>query len=98
MDFCLRSLPRWIALIYEYSSSIVSVLVALAAIWCACRALLRKSNKWSKDNIVKLKRNGKYIESLYAEVDCSAEELRYFLYGDKWRHRVAESWNSHFRR
>ena len=82
--------------LYSNFSGLMDLIVfvsSIAGIIYGVATARKKFNKDSKFNIQRLEDNGKYIRSLYAEVDNSHEELRYFLYQEKWKHRIVESFS-----
>ena len=52
--------------------------------------------KESALEIKELENNGKFIKKLYAEIDSTQEELRYFLFQEKWKGRVVAEVNRLF--
>jgi hypothetical protein len=56
----------------------------------------RSINKISQEKIDRLKRAGKYISSIFVELNDSKELLRYFLHGKKWKSRIIKYYNSLF--
>lgn len=54
-------------------------------------------NKKSIQQIDFLIKNGKYIPSLYVELNSAAEQLRYFAYPHKWRKKLIRDFNGLFK-
>ena len=99
-------LPSWlknILLLWEaisntkdfflFSSS--SLIILFLAIYTATR-WQHQINKKSQQKIDKLKSIGKYIDSIFVELNSSKELLRYFLHGKKWRQKIINSYNALF--
>ena len=56
----------------------------------------KRINDKSKEKISKLEEDGKYIRGLYVELNDSKENLRYFLYRNKWKKRIIQDFNQVF--
>ena len=50
-------------------------------------------NEYSRDQYNLLVKNKKYMPSLFFELNENLELLRYFLYGNKWKHRIIGRYN-----
>lgn len=56
-------------------------------------SIKRKSNKYTSKQIKHLINDGKYIPSVFVELNDSKEVLRYFIYNVKWKKRLIRDFN-----
>jgi NACHT domain. len=54
----------------------------------------RKTNKYTKEQINRLIKNGKYIPGIFVELNESKEILRYLVYSKYWKNRLINGFNS----
>ena len=73
---------------------IISFVVVILLIIFALFSIRKRTNKYTKKQIEKLKQNGKYIPGVFIELNQTKEVLRYFIFGRKWKKRVVKEYNS----
>ena len=56
----------------------------------------KKQNLLAQKQIDFFKKNKKYLEKTYVELDNTKEVLRYFIYGSKWKYKIVSIYNSLF--
>ena len=73
---------------------VILVITIVILIWVYRNKKL--TNEKSKEKIEIFKRNKKYIENLFVELNDSKECLRYFSYKKRWAHRIIRDFNNLF--
>ena len=54
----------------------------------------KKINKATKTQIQRFQTEGKYLPTIYIELNNSMEYLRYFIFSYKWKHRIIRKYGS----
>ena len=66
---------------------IVAGTLIIAFIFCVF-AFTKRINKITKAQIQRFQKEGKYLPSIYIELNNSMEYLRYFIFSYRWKHRI----------
>ena len=74
---------------------IVAVILIAVFIFCVF-TFTTIINRTTKAQIQRFQKDGKYIPSIYIELNNSIEYLRYFIFSYKWKHRVIRQYNHLF--
>lgn len=74
---------------------VVAVVLVIAFVFCVLTFNKRVTNV-TKAQIKRFQQDGKYIPSVYIELNNSMEYLRYFLFSYKWKYRVIKQFNHLF--
>lgn len=69
------------------------ILVIVATIYSVI-SFRNKTNKITKNTISQLKKEKKYIPSVFVELNDTKETVRYFIYGRKWKKRIIDELNN----
>lgn len=69
---------------------IFTVIYFLMYYLCSSTKIINTS---SLNLIEKFKGEGKYIESLFSELDETKETIRFFIYGKKWKNKIVTQFN-----
>ena len=73
------------------------VAVVLVIFFIICVFIFTKTiNKKTRNQILSFKNEGKYLPSVFVEYNNSMEYLRYFVFSNKWKHRVIKQYNHLF--
>lgn len=73
---------------------LMGAIAATVLLIFALFSIRKKTNKYTRSQIEKLKQNKKYIPGIFVELNQSKEILRYFVYGKKWKKRLIKEYNS----
>ena len=57
----------------------------------------KRINKATKEQIHQFQKEGKYLSSVYIELNNSMEALRYFIFSHGWKYRIIREYNHLFR-
>lgn len=68
---------------------IFSIFVLVSALF----SIRKRVNRYTKGQIKRLIKNGKYIPGIFVELNESKEVLRYFVYNKKWKKRLVKNFN-----
>ena len=71
---------------------IVAVILIAVFIFCVF-TFTTIINRTTKAQIQRFQKDGKYIPSIYIELNNSIEYLRYFIFSYKWKYRVIRQYN-----
>lgn len=74
---------------------IVAGTLIIAFIFCVF-AFTKRINKITKAQIQRFQKEGKYLPSIYIELNNSMEYLRYFIFSYRWKHRIIRQYNHLF--
>ena len=74
---------------------IVAVTLIIAFIFCVF-AFTKRINKITKAQVQRFQKEGKYLPSIYIELNNSMEYLRYFIFSYRWKHRIIRQYNHLF--
>ncbi len=74
---------------------IVASVLIIVFIFCVF-SFTKRINKVTKAQVERFKREGKYLPSIYIELNNSLESFRYFIFSYKWKHRVIRQYNHLF--
>lgn len=66
---------------------IVTGALVLAFAFCVL-TFTNRVNKATKAQIQRFQKDGKYLPSIYIELNNSMEYLRYFIFSYRWKHRI----------
>ena len=69
--------------------------LALTFVFCVF-AFTNRINKSSKFQIQRFQKEGKYLPSVYVELNNSMECLRYFVFSYRWKRRIIRQYNQLF--
>lgn len=72
---------------------IIGTIITAFILMCTLFSIRRKMNKYTREQLNRLIKNGKYIPGVFVELNESKEVLRYFLYCRKWKKRIVRSFN-----
>lgn len=75
---------------------VVAVVLVIVFVFCVL-TFNKRVNNVTKAQIKRFQQDGKYIPSVYIELNNSMEYLRYFLFSYKWKYRVIRQFNHLFR-
>ncbi len=76
--------------------SILVIIILCIAVFITITQYTKRINVKSKEKIDRLEKDGKYIRGLFVELNDSKENLRYFLYRNKWKKRIIQDFNHMF--
>ena len=74
---------------------IVTGALVLAFAFCVL-TFTNRVNKATKAQIQRFQKDGKYLPSIYIELNNSMEYLRYFIFSYRWKHRIIRQYNHLF--
>ena len=74
--------------------TVISILIVILFITFSIFNVRKRARKYTKKQIETLKKNGKYIPGIFVELNDSKEVLRYFVNGNKWKHRLTRAFNA----
>ena len=74
---------------------IVAGALIIAFIFCVF-AFTNRINKVTKAQVQRFQKEGKYLPSIYIELNNSMEHLRYFIFSYRWKHRIIRQYNHLF--
>lgn len=63
---------------------------------CRVFSFTKGINKTTKTQIQRFQKEGKYLPSIYVELNNTMECLRYFIFSYRWKHRVIRQYNHLF--
>lgn len=69
------------------------LIITIIAMFCSLILFTHKTNRFTKEQVDRLIKNGKYIPGIFVELNESKELIRYFIYGKKWKNRLLNQYN-----
>ena len=72
---------------------LVILIFTLCVIFSSIFLIRKRANKFTKKQINCLIRSGKYIPSVFVELNGCKEMMRYFIYKKKWKKRLIKNFN-----
>ncbi len=79
--------------------TLYSVLTAIALIvlfWLSVVGFAKKVNEKSLKQVAVFEKNRKYIPELFTELNGNLENLRYFVFSNRWKGRIIREYNRQF--
>lgn len=70
--------------------------ILIAVFFFCIFSFTKMINKATKIQIQRFQKEGKYLPSIYIELNNSMEYLRYFIFSFKWKHRIVRQYNHLF--
>lgn len=70
--------------------------ILIAVFFFCVFSFTKMINKATKIQIQRFQKEGKYLPSIYIELNNSMEYLRYFIFSFKWKHRIVRQYNHLF--
>lgn len=75
----------------------IIVPIVLLVLFLLSVIVFRKNiNKVTRGQIQKFEKEGKYLPSIYVELNSTMEYLRYFVFSHRWRYRIIKQYNRLF--
>lgn len=72
----------------------IGILITAFIIMLSIINVRKRARKYTEGQIDSLKKSGKYIPGIFVELNESKEVLRYFVNGNRWKHRLIRAFNS----
>lgn len=72
---------------------LIIIIFSIFALISALFSIRKRANGYTKNQITKLIKNGKYIPGIFVELNESKEILRYFVYNKKWKKCLVKNFN-----
>lgn len=91
----LKSIVDSIGTIQTARGLIVLLILIFSFILCIF-TFTNRVNKSAKLQIQRFKKEGKYLPSVYVELNNSMECLRYFIFSYRWKRRIIRQYNHLF--
>ena len=76
------------------NKEIITIIITILIVMMRILGFRRKTYKITNSTIDRLKREKKYIPNIFVELNDCKETLRYFIYGTKWKKRIANKFNN----
>ena len=76
--------------------SIFAVIILIALFWLSVVSFTRRVNTKSLKQIDVFKKSRKYIPDLFTELNENLENLRYFVFSNRWKRRIIHEYNRQF--
>lgn len=74
---------------------VIAVVLGIVFIFCIF-TFTDNVNKVTKRQVNRFQKEGKYLPSIYIELNNSMEYLRYFIFSYRWKHRIIRQYNHLF--
>ena len=76
--------------------SVLGTIILIIMFWISVAGFTNKVNAKSLKQVAVFKKNRKYIPELFTELNGNLENLRYFIFSNRWKRRIIHEYNRQF--